>query len=43
MYTLWAGLMLIAGLLVLLVLLKGESWRHAAQLREERATQTEER
>lgn len=39
MYTLWAGLMLIAGLLVLSVLLKGESWRHAAELREEHAAE----
>lgn len=40
MYTLWSGLMVIAGLLVFAVTFKGESWRHSAELREEHAKRT---
>lgn len=34
LYTLWAGLLLIAELLLLLVMWKGQSWRQKAEERE---------
>jgi hypothetical protein len=40
MYTIWAGLMLIGGLLILLVAWRGELWRKRAELREALHDQT---
>ena len=34
LYTIWAGLMLLSGLFIMLVLWKGVQWREAAEARE---------
>lgn len=36
MYTLWAGLLVVAELLILLVAFKGRQWREQAEAREVR-------
>lgn len=41
MYTIWAGLMLSSGLLILLVAHKGGKWREVAEIQEQEAKRLE--